>query len=69
MEYHPDKNPDDPTAEEKFKDIGAAYEVSTSVFCRVLLPGNPNPKVSPDQIKTSSGLGHVFKNIFWSGWG
>ena len=30
MEYHPDKNPDDPTAEEKFKDIGAAYEVSTN---------------------------------------
>ncbi|XP_078621801.1 dnaJ homolog subfamily B member 11-like isoform X1 [Branchiostoma floridae x Branchiostoma japonicum] len=27
MQYHPDKNPDDPEADEKFHDIGAAYEV------------------------------------------
>ncbi|XP_064105446.1 dnaJ homolog shv-like [Macrobrachium nipponense] len=26
-EYHPDKNKDDPNAEDKFKDLGAAYEV------------------------------------------
>lgn len=26
-EYHPDKNKDDPLAEDKFKDLGAAYEV------------------------------------------
>ncbi len=27
VKYHPDKNPDDPSAEDKFKEIGHAYEI------------------------------------------
>jgi len=27
VKFHPDKNPDDPTAEDKFKEIGHAYEI------------------------------------------
>jgi len=27
MKYHPDRNPDDPAAEEKFKEISYAYKI------------------------------------------
>ena len=27
MKYHPDRNPDDPSAKEKFSEISEAYEV------------------------------------------
>ena len=29
MKYHPDRNPDDPSANEKFKEAAEAYEIIT----------------------------------------
>lgn len=39
MEYHPDRNPDDKSAEEKFKDVAEAYDVL----------GNPEKKARYDR--------------------
>ena len=35
-ELHPDKNKDDPEAEDRFRDLGEAYEV-TDVFCQLII--------------------------------
>lgn len=32
LQLHPDRNPDDPAAQDKFHDLGAAYEVWSSAW-------------------------------------
>ena len=39
MKFHPDQNPDDPGAEEKFKELGEAYEIPVS-YTHLTLPTN-----------------------------
>ena len=36
LQLHPDRNQDDPKAQDKFADLGAAYEVGTESYCCVL---------------------------------
>lgn len=38
LKLHPDRNPDDPKAQDKFADLGAAYEVSGSHLHMCLMP-------------------------------
>ena len=63
MKYHPDKNPDNPEAEEKFKELSEAYEILSDKekrhvydkFGKDAVQGNGGPQVNPADI---------FNNIF-----
>ena len=45
--YHPDANPDDPKAEERFKEISAAYDTLS----------DPDKRRAYDQFGASGGMG------------
>ena len=47
VQFHPDKNPDDKTAEDKFKEVGEAFEILSddqkrAAYC--LLYTSPSPR-------------------------
>lgn len=53
MEYHPDRHPDNPVAEAKFKEMSEAYSVLS----------NPDKKAQHDNPNPFAGMGHPFSDM------
>lgn len=74
-ELHPDANPDDPTAEDRFKDLARAYEVLSDAdqrarydqFGEAGLGGAAGQ--SGDFFGQGGGLGDIFEAFFGGGFG
>lgn len=66
MKYHPDRNPDDPTAAEKFKEISEAYEVLANPQKRAAYDQFGHAGVSGQADYSSHGFdfSDVFNDIF-----
>src|SRR5882757_6725521 len=82
VKFHPDKNPDDPHAEEKFKELGEAYDVLMDVEKRAAYDrfghaafsqGMPGRGGFPDHFDISGevfgggGGGGIFETFFGGG--
>jgi len=76
MKYHPDQNPGDKSAEEKFKEIGEAYEVLSDADKKSRYDQFGFAGVDPNYgagqgggYSDFDGFGDIFSNIFGGGFG
>lgn len=67
--HHPDANPDDPSAEARFKKLAAAYKVLSDPERRSLYDrfGTDDPKAMGMSDPFSGGLGDIFEAFFGQG--
>lgn len=66
MKYHPDRNPDDPTAEDKFKEVKEAYEMLSDPQKRAAFDQYGHAGVDPNGMGGGGGFGggHPFGDNF-----
>ncbi len=69
VEHHPDKNPDDPSAEERFKEAGEAYEILSDEQKRAAYDRFGHAAVSGNGGARSHDPFDLFREVFGSGGG
>jgi DnaJ-class molecular chaperone len=67
LKWHPDKNPDDDQAKEKFQDVSSAYEVLSDPDKRRKYDQGGEDAVNQPEPSGHGGFGDIFGDFFGGG--